>query len=128
VRGRSAIASIDAQPALRAERLAEARKLAAQLEKEGMGWTAPFAAILSAGAASIEGDAATAAALLRSAIERAEAAQMGGYARAAHHQLGLLLGGDEGRALVVSAQESMNAQGVVAPERFASTLVPGRWR
>jgi hypothetical protein len=128
VRGRSAIASIDAQPALRSERLAEARKLATQLEKEAMGWTAPFAAILSAGAASIEGDASTAAALLRSAIERAEAAQMGGYARAARHQLGLLLGGDEGRTLVLSAQESMSAEGVAAPERFASTLVPGRWR
>jgi hypothetical protein len=128
VRGRSAIASIAAHPALRSERLAEARKLATQLEKEGMGWTAPFAAILSAGAASIEGDAPTAAAFLRSAIERAEAAQMGGYARAARRQLGLLLGGDEGRGLVVSAQESMKAQGVVDPERFASTLVPGRWR
>jgi hypothetical protein len=128
VRGRCAIASIGAQPALKSERLAEARRLARKLEKEGMGWTAPFAAILSAGAASIEGDAPSAAIHLRSAIERAEVAQMGGYARAARHQLGALIGGDEGKALLVSAQESMAAQGVAVPERFASTLVPGRWR
>ncbi len=127
VRGRSAIASAICEPALKAARLAEARKLARDLEKEDMGWTAPFAAILSAGAASIEGDAAGAAALLRSAIDRAEAANMGGYARAARHQLGLLVGGDEGKALVVAAQEAMTAQGVAVPERFASTLIPGQW-
>ncbi len=127
VRGRSAIASAICEPALRAARLAEARKLARDLEKEDMGWTAPFAAILSAGVASVEGDATGAAALLRSAIERAEAANMGGYARAARHQLGLLVGGDDGKALVARAQEAMTAQGVVVPERFASTLVPGQW-
>jgi eukaryotic-like serine/threonine-protein kinase len=128
IRGRCAIASIAAQPALKSKRLAEARTLARRLEKEGMGWTAPLSAILSAGAASVEGDVPAAAALLRVAIERAEAAQMSGYARAARHQLGMLIGGDEGKALVVSAQESMAAQGVVVPHRFASTLVPGRWR
>jgi eukaryotic-like serine/threonine-protein kinase len=128
IRGRCAIASIAAQPALKSRRLAEARTLARRLEKEGMGWTAPFAAILSAGAASVEGDVPAAAAHLRSSIERAEAAKMGGYARAARHQLGMLMGGDEGKALVVSAEESMAAQGVVVPHRFASTLAPGRWR
>ena len=56
IRGRCAIASIAAQPALKSKRLAEARTLARRLEKEGMAWTAPFAAILSAGAASVEGD------------------------------------------------------------------------
>jgi hypothetical protein len=127
VRGRCAVAAAICEPALKAARLTEARKLARDLEKEDMGWTAPFAAILSAGAASVEGDVTGAAALLRSAIVRADAAHMGGYARAARHQLGLLVGGDEGKALVVAAQEALNAQGVAVPERFASTLVPGQW-
>jgi hypothetical protein len=128
VRGRAAIASIDAQPQQRAERLAEARRLAQTLEKEDMPWIAPFPAILEAGAASVEGDGPRAAGFLRTAIERAEAAHMSGYTAAARHQLGLLLGGDEGSALTARAQGALSAQGIQVPHRFASTLVPGRWR
>ncbi len=127
IRGRSAIASIDGQPALERQRLAEARRLARSLDKEGMGWTAPLAAILRAGVASVERDVQGAASSLRSAIELAEAAQMSGYAGAARHQLGRLLGGDDGDALVATAQRAMTAQGIRQPARFASTLVPGRW-
>ncbi len=128
VRGRSAIASIDGQPALKAQRLAEARRLAARLEKEAMGWTAPLAAILRAGIASVDGDAPRAVASLRSAIEAAEAAHMSGHASAARLQLGKLVGGDAGAALFAAAEAAMSAQGIRAPERFAATLVPGRWR
>jgi hypothetical protein len=128
VRGRSAIASLDAEPALRTERLAETRRLARQLEGERMAWTAPFAAILSAGAANAEGDRVGAAAYLRAAIELAEAANMSGYATAARYQLGSLLGGDEGRQLALRAEEAMTAQGIRVATRFAGTLVPGRWR
>ena len=52
---------------------------------------------------------------------------MAGYATAARHQLGTLLGGDEGAQLVARAEEAMRAQGVRVPRRFAATLVPGRW-
>jgi hypothetical protein len=125
VRGRSAIASLEAQPEHREARLAEVRQLAAQLEAEGMGWTAPFASILNAGVANAQGDHAGAATSLRSAIERADAAGMSGYATATRHKLGILLGGDEGLALMQRAEQAMKAQGIRAPARFASTLVPG---
>jgi hypothetical protein len=48
-------------------------------------------------------------------------------ADAARYQLGLLLGGDEGRALVESARSALAAQGVRAPLRFVSMSVPGRF-
>ncbi|HTB78071.1 MAG TPA: protein kinase [Polyangiaceae bacterium] len=124
LRGRCAIASLEAEPALRASRLAEARRLARELEREGMGWSAPFAAILKAGAASADGDRAGAVEALRSAIDLAVAADMTGYANAVRHQLGSLLGD---RAMVAQAEEAMKAQGVRVPARFAATLVPGRW-
>jgi hypothetical protein len=127
LRGRCAIASIDADPALRAARLREGRKLVRKLERERMPWTAPLATILSAGIASAEGNPSGAAACLRTAIELADAADMAGHANAARHQLGLLLGGDEGRDFVEKAQDAMAAQGVRAPARFASMLVPGHW-
>jgi hypothetical protein len=127
VRGRCAIASLDADPGLRAVRLTETRRLARKLERERMQWTAPLAAILSAGLASARGQQHRAAALLRKAAELADAASMSGYASAARHQLGLLVGGDEGRDIVAKAHDAMAAQGVHAPARFASMLVPGPW-
>jgi Cdc6-like AAA superfamily ATPase len=127
LRGRCAIASLDADPALRAMRLAETRRLVRKLERERMPWTAALAAILSAGLASAQGARLRAAELLRRAAQLADAANMSGYANAARHQLGLHLGGDEGRHLAGKAHEAMAAQGVQAPARFASMLVPGRW-
>jgi hypothetical protein len=127
LRGRCAIASIDADPASRKARLSETRKLVRKLERERMQWTAPLAAILSAGIASVEGNRPVAAASLRRAAELADAAGMSGYAHAARHQLGLWLGGAEGKELVEKAEDAMAAQGVRAPVRFASMLVPGRW-
>jgi tetratricopeptide (TPR) repeat protein/predicted Ser/Thr protein kinase len=128
LRGRCAIASLDAEPTMRARRLAETRRIARRLEKEGMGWSAPFAAILKAGAANAEGDRAGAIAALRTAIDLALAAHMAGYATACRYQLGSLLGGEEGGELVTLAEGAMRAQGVCVPSRFAATLVPGHWR
>jgi hypothetical protein len=127
-RGRAAIASAAAQPAVRAARLSEARRLARQLERERMAWTAAYAAIVYAGAASVEGEREGAATFLRAAIERADAADMSGCAAAARHQLGLLLGGAGGREQVRQAEEAMKAQGIRVPARFAALWVPGRWQ
>ncbi len=128
LRGRCAIASLEAEPAFRTQRLLEARHIARHLEtKERLPWIAPLAAILSAGVANASGDRSGAIAGLRAAIDLAEAAHMSGYATAARHQLGLLLGGEDGRKLVALAEAAMIAQGIRVPARFASTLVPGRW-
>lgn len=127
LRGRCAVASLEAEPALRPHRLAEIRRIARELENEKMGWSAPFAAILRAGAANAEGERQRAIDELKSAIERALAADMTGYATAARYQLGSLLGGAEGAALVANADAAMQAQGVRVPPRFAATLVPGRY-
>jgi serine/threonine protein kinase len=127
LRGRCAIASAYDEPALRAERLAEVRRIAQRLTREGMGWSAPFSAILTAAGANAQGDGASAAAGLRVAIDLAEKADMHGYASAARYQLGLLVSGDEGQKLKTMAEGRMTAQGVQSPARFAATLVPGRW-
>jgi hypothetical protein len=128
LRGRCAIASLEAEPAMRTKRLAETRHLARLLEKEGMGWTAPFAAFLKAAVANAEGDRSAAIEALRSAIGLSVVANMEGYATAGRYQLGSLLGGDEGASLVAEAERAMREQGVRMPARFAATLVPGRWR
>jgi hypothetical protein len=47
------------------------------------------------------------------------------YAACARRQLGVLVGGDEGDALVSRGDAFMRQQGIVRPDRFAAMLVPG---
>jgi hypothetical protein len=126
-RGRAAIATIESAPAQRAARLAEARRIARELEGERMTWTAPLAAMVAGAAANAQGARALATDSLRMAIERAQAADMSLYAAAARYQLGRLLRDDEGRELLRRAHDEMTAQEVRVPERFATMLLPGRW-
>jgi serine/threonine protein kinase len=127
-RGRAAVASVEAiEDGERPARLAEARRIARQLERENMTWTAPLAAIVAAAEASVRKDTALAIQTLRSAIERAQAADMSLYAAAARYQLGALQGGGAGRALAQQGAEAMRSQAIRVPARFAGMLVPGRW-
>ena len=87
-----------------------------------------LAAILSACVANVEGDHRRAEGALRRAIERAMIAEMFLHAEAARHQLGTLLGGQQGATMVSEAAEAMKARGVRVPERYAQMLVPGPWR
>jgi serine/threonine protein kinase len=128
VRGRAAIASIDeGNRSQRRARLAEARRLARQLERERMPWIAPLAAILKGAVANIEGHPSAARASLEQAAHGAQTANMALFAAAARYQLGLAVGGHEGAKLVEEADAAMRSQDVRAPARFATMLVPGRW-
>ncbi len=126
-RGRAAIASIEQVPSRRVARIGEARRLARRLEREHMPWTAPLAAIVNASAENAGGDRASAAGLLRSAIELADAAGMPLYAAAAQYQLGVSIGPSAGDELVERAISIMTAREIRVPSRVASMLVPGRW-
>jgi serine/threonine protein kinase len=128
VQGRCAVASLQALAAApRRARLAEARRLRRQLERARMPWTRPLASILDAGIAQAMGDRATAVAALGAAAQTADAADMALHAAAARLQLGRLLGGAQGAALVRDALDAMDLRGVVDPERYSAMLVPGEW-
>jgi serine/threonine protein kinase/tetratricopeptide (TPR) repeat protein len=129
LRGCCAIASIDAGTAAssRRARIDEARRMGQRLEKERSPWGPPLAAIVLASAANATGERADAIDWLRRAVRRAEAAEMALHAWAARHQLGALLGGAEGKALLAQAEQSMATEGVRSPARMARLLVPGRW-
>ena len=129
VRGRSAVASIGGLGETdRGQRLVEACSEQKNLENQGMPWAAPLAAMLAASIATESGDADGAQAALRLAIQTAEAGEMALHAAAARRQLGVVLGGDEGAAMVSQADESMRGLGVRVPERYARMLLPGRWQ
>jgi len=126
-RGRAAIASIVAAPERKAAQLAEANKSARQLRGERMKWTDPLAATVTASIKSVEGDRAGAESALREAIALAEGADMTLYAAAARYQLALSLGKVVGADFLREAEARMGDQGIRAPSRFASMLVPGDW-
>ena len=128
IRGRAAVASAeDAPPDVRRTRLKEARAEALQLERERMPWTALLASLTVAAIANAVGDKTAAATALRRGIEQAAATDMLLYAAAARHQLGCLLGGDEGDELRRQGESAMVSEGVRAPARMATMFLPGRW-
>jgi eukaryotic-like serine/threonine-protein kinase len=82
-------------------------------------------ALALGGLAVLDADAPAA----RARFEQAEAllgeAGCDHYAAAARRRRGLLLGGDEGRALVEEAEARLRAEGARDPARLASMLSPG---
>jgi len=63
--------------------------------------------------------------LLRESAAAFEAIQFKLSAAATNRQLGRLLGGDEGRALVERGDATMKEEGIVRPDRVAAMLAPG---
>jgi hypothetical protein len=127
VRGRAAIAAIAHAPERRAVQVATARANARRLEGEGAPYAVAFGAIVRACAANACGDRQEAIRALRVSIASSELADMALHATAARRQLGVILGGAEGDALVHGADDAMTAEGIRAPARFAAMLVPGVW-
>lgn len=125
VRGRAAIASALSDPALCRTRLSEATRLARQLDRERMPWTALLSALLRAAVANMRGDSAAAVAALEASIEVAKPAEMSLHRAAANRQLGLLLGGDEGARRLADADAAMESEDIRAPDRWAAMHVPG---
>ena len=101
--------------------------MARQLEREPAAWSRALASLVHASAANVAGERAEAAEALRLAMQRTEAAGMLLHSWAARHQLGALLGGDEGAALVAQAEQAMTTEGVRAPARMARYLLSGVW-
>ena len=118
---------MDAAGTLRSDRIAEANQRAIALRGEQMPWADVYAATLMACGKNAEGDREGALLALREAIALADASDMMLHAAAARHQLGLLLGGAEGAFELRQAEETLRAQDVRVPAKFAGLYVPGRW-
>jgi len=108
----------------RRKRLRDVARLAKKLDDEGMKWTAPLAALASAGVALAGNDRAAAIEGLREAAASADRAGMQLHAAVARECLGDLLEGAEGAGLAREARAWMSSQGVRAPERLARTVAP----
>jgi hypothetical protein len=101
--------------------------MARRLRKESIAWGPTFAAIVGAAAANAEGDRSLAVTLLRDALRLAEESDLARHASAVRYQLGLAVGGDEGRESASLAHRTMRDEGIRSPPRTAAVLVPGKW-
>jgi ATP/maltotriose-dependent transcriptional regulator MalT len=101
--------------------LSDARRIAA------MRWAlgAPFVRLIQASVAALGRDDARAIQELEAAAKGFDEVAMSLHANVSRWHLGRARGGDEGRALVTSAEAWLTEQGVASPSRIAATIAPG---
>jgi serine/threonine protein kinase len=121
-RGRAALAAArQGRPELVRVAAADARALV----REKVGYCVAAGNILEAGVRMLRGDREAAVRLYRRAASSCEAAEMHLHVAGMNWELGRILGGDEGAALVAGAEAAMRAQGIRAPARFVTTFSGG---
>jgi serine/threonine protein kinase len=126
LRGAAALgAALDVRGTERARRIAEAERVAAELQAEGMPYALPGASLVRAGALAARGRADQAIPDLEAAIAGFRGVDMALHAACARRRKGELLGGDEGRRLVEGADAAMRAQGIARPDRWTAMIAPG---
>jgi hypothetical protein len=106
-------------------RLAQVERIARRLDREGVDYCQAEAIVLRAAIRHIQGDDAGAIPLLAEAEAIFGQADLAPNHHATRRARGLLLGGDEGAALIRAADEFNTGQGVRRPDRVANVFVPG---
>jgi hypothetical protein len=107
--------------------IARAEREAGRLERSHYTviWTRAWPQVVRAEVAVARGKRTQALAHLDRAIEGFRESGAAFFLAIARRKKGELLGGDEGRALIASADAWMAGEGIVDPARLAATFVPG---
>ena len=124
LRARCALATAMVPTSESARLIADAERDAHRMEVERMPWSDPLARLLRAQVALLRDDADGARQALEAAATGFDAADMALHAVVARWRLGELIGGDEGRGMVSTADAWMRGQNVKRPDRFVATLAP----
>jgi len=95
------------------------------IAKEDVAWSAALSLSLEAGLAAASSDVASATERLAAAARAYRQLEMHLHAAAADLERSRLLDGDEGRALLASAESWMIEAHVARSERIAAMLIPG---
>ena len=105
--------------------LLTAERQARGIEKEPAPSSMAHAYYIRAAIAAVRGNDTHAVTLLDLATEAFNSIDMFSFAAAMRRRRGELLGGDEGRALVVEANTWMTSQGIQNPTRLTAMYAPG---
>ncbi|MCI0390108.1 MAG: protein kinase [Acidobacteria bacterium] len=113
--------------AARTRLLRSAERDARRIEGERMPWGDALAQLVRAGIAATRGNVEQAVARLSSAEAAFDAAGMALFAAASRRRYGALVGGDEGHALIATADAWMMSQQIKNPRKMTEMLAPGKW-
>jgi hypothetical protein len=102
-----------------------AERLARELEGEGWVAATAQAAVVRGGLSFLAGDREGARAHLARAEEGFASLGMGLHTAVVQRRRGILLGGEEGRALVAASEEWMASQAIRNPTRMCALFAPG---
>jgi tetratricopeptide (TPR) repeat protein len=125
VRASVALERAARSPAVRAEMLAEARRLTRQIEREDVPWATAIAMTLRASIAQVAGEHAEALRLLGAAEPLLESSHLEAVLAMVRWQRGRQVGGDAGRATRELAESWMAEQRVVP--KLRRVLLAGAW-
>ena len=121
-RGRAAIAAARAG---RREALRVAAADARLLQREKIGYCVAVGTVIEGGVRHLRGDVEGAVRVLRQAATLCDGVEMRLHAAGVRWELGRIVGGDEGAALVAAAEAELRGEGVRAPARMVTTFTGG---
>ena len=124
-RGRAALAAARAG---RPELIRAAARDARVLTRSKVPYIRALGALVDAGVWHARGDLTRAAEGLRQAALRSDEAEMPLHGEGARWELGRILGGDEGAALVAAAERALRTEAVRDPAAFIATFTSGLTR
>jgi hypothetical protein len=121
-RGRAALAAArQGRPELLRVAAADARRL----QREKVAYCVAVGTVLEGGVRMLRGDRDGAARAYRQAATLCEGVEMRLHVAGVNWELGRIVGGDEGAALVAGAEAAMRAQGIRSPARMVTTFTGG---
>ena len=123
LRARAALGSAYLMPHQRGPLLSLAQQCAARIERERSEVAHACSAMISAAVLELRGERAAAVATFGEAALGAEGSGMTHYGAVLRRRQGTVLGGEEGRAMIVRAERQLREQGAVDPGRVCALLL-----
>ena len=95
------------------------------IERQGAPWGRVFTGFIQGGIESLSGKREQAIGTFQRVQLSADSAGMFLHSAVARRSQGLLIGGDDGRALAAAADRDLASEGIVNPERLSAVIAPG---
>lgn len=95
------------------------------MQRERVGYCVAVGTVLEGGVRMLRGDREGAVRAYRRAATLCEGVEMRMHVAGVNWELGRILGGDEGAALVAGAEAAMRAEGIRSPARMVTTFTGG---
>jgi eukaryotic-like serine/threonine-protein kinase len=127
LRARAALAAVltERSSSQRRDLLRIAARDQRMIDRQDAAWAHPIAALIGASIAALSGRTEDAVAALRTAESEFGTTGMSLHAAVARRAMGVLIAGEQGRAMRAAAERDLKAEAIVSAERIAAVHLPG---